>query len=68
MAAFLIRFDSSVLELVEEAFLVVNSLVVNSLVVGFSVIVAAVEGGVSMVFQPYLKLYSRWIYTDHHCG
>ena len=63
MAAFLIRFDSSVLELVEEAFLVVNSLVV-----GFSVIVAAVEGGVSMVFQPYLKLYSRWIYTDHHCG
>ena len=63
MAAFLIRFDLSALELVEEAFLVVNSLVV-----GFSVIVAAVEGGVSMVFQPYLKLYSRWIYTDHHSG
>ena len=63
MAAFLIRFDLSALELVEEAFLVVNSLVV-----GFLVIVAAVEGGVSMVFQPYLKLYSRWIYTDHHCG
>ena len=47
MAAFLIHFDSSVLELVEEAFLVVGFL--NSLVVRLLVALVVVVGDVSMV-------------------
>ena len=47
MAAFLIHFDSSFLELVEEAFLVVGFL--NSLVVELLVAVVVVVAAVSMV-------------------
>ena len=46
MAVFLSHFDWSALEPVEEAFLEEISLMV-----GLLVIVEAVEGGVSMVFQ-----------------
>ena len=47
MAAFLIHFDSSFLELVEEAFLVEGFL--NSLVVGLLVALVVVAVDVSMV-------------------
>ena len=46
MAVFLSRFDWSTLELVEEAFLAEIFLTV-----GLLVVVVAVEGDVSMVFQ-----------------
>ena len=46
VAVFLVHSDWSALELVEEAFLVEISLMV-----GLLVIVVAVEGDVSMVFQ-----------------